>query len=56
MAERTRVLDLASPDFYAIPRASTVEQAVDAIRAAPDRHPHRGIGPHSGPARVTMSS
>jgi magnesium transporter len=37
MAERTRVLDLASPDFYAVPRTSTVEQAVDAIRAAADK-------------------
>jgi magnesium transporter len=37
MAERTRVRDLASTDYYAIPRADTVEQAVDAIRAAPDK-------------------
>jgi magnesium transporter len=38
MAERTRVLDLASPDFYAIPRTSTVDEAVAAIRAAPDKN------------------
>src|SRR5919204_865627 len=37
MAERTRVLDLASRDYYAVPRASTVEQAVDVIRSAPDK-------------------
>jgi magnesium transporter len=37
MAERTRVVDLASRDFYAVPRSSTVEEAVDAIRAAPDK-------------------
>jgi magnesium transporter len=38
MAERTRVLDLASLDFYAIPRTSTVDEAVAAIRAAPDKN------------------
>jgi magnesium transporter len=37
MAERTRVLDLASRDYYAIPSATTVEQAVEIIRAAPDK-------------------
>jgi len=38
MPERTtRILDLASPDFYAVPLAGTVEQAVEILRAAPDK-------------------
>jgi len=38
MTERTtRILDLASPDFYAVPLAGTVEQAVEILRAAPDK-------------------
>jgi magnesium transporter len=38
MAERTtRILDLASRNFYAVPLTATVEQAVDILRAAPDK-------------------
>lgn len=38
MPERTtRILELASPDFYAIPLSATVEEAVDLLRAAPDK-------------------
>jgi magnesium transporter len=37
MAERTRIVDLASPDFYAIPLDATVEEAVSILRAAPDK-------------------
>jgi magnesium transporter len=38
MPQRTRrILDLASPDFYAVPLASTVEGAVEILRAAPDK-------------------
>ncbi len=37
MAERTRILDLASRDLYAIPITATVEEAVDVLRAAPDK-------------------
>ena len=37
MAERTRILDLATPDFYAVPLGATVEQAVEVLRAAPDK-------------------
>jgi len=32
-----RVRDLARPDFYAVPLSSTVEEAVDVLRAAPDK-------------------
>jgi magnesium transporter len=37
MPERTRIADLASPDFYAIPLDATVEEAVSLLRAAPDK-------------------
>ncbi len=38
MTERTtRILDLARPDFYAVPLAGTVEQAVEILRSAPDK-------------------
>jgi magnesium transporter len=37
MPDRTRIVDLARPDYYAVPIADTVEQAVARIRAAPDR-------------------
>lgn len=37
MPERTRIRDLASTDFYAVPLASTVEEAVEILRAAPDK-------------------
>jgi magnesium transporter len=38
MAERTtRILDLASPDFYAVPLSATVDEAVEILRAAPDK-------------------
>ncbi len=37
MTERTRILDLASRDFYAIPISATVDEAVDILRAAPDK-------------------
>jgi magnesium transporter len=39
MAERTstRILDLARPDFYSVSLSATVEDAVDLIRAAPDK-------------------
>jgi magnesium transporter len=38
MPERTtQILDLATRDFYAVPLAGTVEQAVGILRAAPDK-------------------
>jgi magnesium transporter len=37
MAESTRIRDLASPDFYAVPVSSSVEEAVEILRAAPDK-------------------
>ena len=36
MPDSTRIGDLARPEFLAVPRSDTVEQAVDRIRAAPD--------------------
>lgn len=36
MPDRIRIRDLALPDFYSIPLSSTVEEAVDALRRAPD--------------------
>ena len=37
MPERTRIRDLASADYYAVPLTSTVEEAVEILRAAPDK-------------------
>ncbi len=38
MPERTtRILDLARPDYYAVPLSGTVEHAVQILRAAPDK-------------------
>src|SRR5512143_2893253 len=38
MPERTtRILDLATRDYYAVPLAGTVEEAVEILRAAPDK-------------------
>jgi magnesium transporter len=38
MPERTpRILDLARSDYYAVPLGSTVEEAVEILRAAPDK-------------------
>jgi magnesium transporter len=37
MPGRTRILELASSDFYAVPLSATVEEAIERIRASPDK-------------------